>query len=108
MIDERDCELYIRSDFRWYRICYVDIMYVEALSDYIIVRTTDKQYIVHSTMKGIENKLPDDTFVRVHRSFIVNLDHIEYLEDTTLIIKDKTIPVGASFKESFMSRLNFL
>ena len=59
-------------------------------------------------MKGIVNRLPDDDFVRTHRSYIVNLDKIEALEDNSLLIGDKYIPVGASYKEALLNRLNFL
>jgi DNA-binding LytR/AlgR family response regulator len=59
-------------------------------------------------MKGIENRLPENVFVRTHRSFIVNLDKIESLEDNSIVIQQKYIPIGASYKDALMGRLNFL
>lgn len=54
----------------------------------------------------MESKLPDDKFVRVHRSYIVQLDNVKVVEDTTIYINDVSIPVGAMYKENFIKRLN--
>jgi DNA-binding LytR/AlgR family response regulator len=59
-------------------------------------------------MKGLESRLPQDTFIRIHRSYIINLDFIELLEDNSVAIGEKLIPIGASFREALMNRLNFL
>jgi DNA-binding LytR/AlgR family response regulator len=59
-------------------------------------------------MKGIVTRLPEDDFVRTHRSYIVNLDRIEALEDNSIVIGEKYIPIGASYKEALLDRLNFL
>ena len=58
-------------------------------------------------MKGVEKKLPVHRFVRVHRSFIVNIEKIDYIEDLTVHIKVKSIPIGASYKETLYSTMNF-
>ena len=98
----------MRSDAKIVRISFDSILYVEALADYVIIQTADKKHIVHFTMKGIVSRLPDDYFVRTHRSYIVNLDKVEALEDNSILIGDKYIPIGASYKEAFLDRLNFL
>ncbi len=105
---EKRKELYVRSESRLVRIPFNDILYVEALSDYVIIQTDSRKHIVHFTMKGIENRLPENVFVRTHRSFIVNLDKIESLEDNSIVIQQKYIPIGASYKDALMGRLNFL
>ena len=101
-------ELYVRTDSKIVRIPYEKVLFVEALADYVIIQTESKKHIVHFTMKGIVNRLPDDDFVRTHRSYIVNLDKIEALEDNSLLIGEKYIPIGASYKEALLNQLNFL
>lgn len=101
-------EFYVRTDAKIVRITYEKILFVEALADYVIIQTTTKKHIVHFTMKGIANRLPDDEFVRTHRSYIINLNRIEALEDNSLLIGEKYIPIGASYKEALLNRLNFL
>lgn len=101
-------EFFVRTDAKIVRIPYDNILFVEALADYVIIQTENKKHIVHFTMKGIAHRLPEDFFVRTHRSYIVNLDKIEALEDNSILIGEKYIPIGASYKEAFLDRLNFL
>jgi len=102
-------DIYVKADSKIVRISLKDIKFVEALSDYVIIHTVKKKYIVHSTMKGIANRLPVGAFARVHRSFIVNIKQIETIEDmSNIIMPDKIIPIGASYKTDFFNKLNFL
>lgn len=101
-------EFYVRTDAKIVRIPFQKIQFVEALADYVIIQTESKKHIVHFTMKGIVSRLPDDDFVRTHRSYIVNLDKIEALEDNSVVIGEKYIPIGASYKDALLDRLNFL
>ena len=101
-------EFYVRADAKIVRISYEKILFVEALADYVIIQTEAKKHIVHFTMKGIANRLPEEEFVRTHRSYIVNLDKIEALEDNSILIGEKYIPIGASHKEALLDQLNFL
>ncbi len=101
-------EFYVRTDARIVRVPYDSILFVEALADYIIIQTGTKKHIVHYTMKGITERLPGEQFVRTHRSYIINLNKIEGIEDNSLIIGEKYIPIGASYREALFDRLNFL
>jgi len=101
-------EFYVRTDAKIVRIPFQKILFVEALADYVIIQTEAKKHIVHFTMKGIVSRLPEDDFVRTHRSYIVNLDKIEALEDNSILIGEKYIPIGASYKDALLDRLNFL
>jgi DNA-binding LytR/AlgR family response regulator len=105
--DSKD-HFYIKTDSKIVKINFKDLLYIEALADYVIINTTSNKFIVHSTMKSLEQKLPLHDFVRVHRSYIVNVNKIESIEDLSINIDKKIIPIGASYKENFMSRLNFL
>ncbi|WP_045469644.1 LytR/AlgR family response regulator transcription factor [Sporocytophaga myxococcoides] len=102
-------ELYVRSEQRFVKINLADILYIEALADYIMIFTSNNnKYIVHSTMKGFQARLPKENFARVHRSYIVNTDKIEAIENLFILINNKQIPIGASYKDEFMGRLNLL
>ena len=106
--NERQCDIYVKSGSKIIKIDLEDILYVEALADYVIFVTIHGQHIVHYTMKGIEKRLPGSYFVRVHRSYLVNTHKIENMQDLAININGKSIPIGASYKEDLMERLNFL
>jgi len=100
--------IYVKTDSKIVKVNLSEVLYVEALADYVIINTETSKHIVHSTMKGLEQRLPENMFARVHRSYIVNIDRIDSLEDQTVIIKKKIIPIGASYRSNFLKRLNFL
>jgi two-component system LytT family response regulator len=85
-----------------------DILWIEALGDYITINTSAKKYTIHSTMKMLETKLPVDKFIRVHRSFIVSIDSITSIDDNVIVIEKQLIPIGSVYKENLMKRLPFL
>jgi len=90
------------------KVPWKNILWIEALGDYLTVNTFEEKYVVHLTLKVIENKLPHGKFVRVHRSFIVNMDNVGLVEDTTIYINNNPIPVGALYKDSFIKAMNLL
>lgn len=90
------------------KIVLTDIQYIEAMADYISIQTTTKKYTVHSTMKSIERSLPDSDFIRVHNSYIVRLDQISRVEDNSVIIGQKLIPISRARLKPLMDRLNLL
>ena len=103
--DTSSDEIYIRSDSKIKKMNLSEITYVEALADYVMINDENGKNIVHSTMKGMANKLPEDQFVRVHRSFIVNLKKVDSIEDMSVVVGKKIIPIGASFKDSLFSKI---
>ncbi len=98
--------IFIKVDTRFVKLNLDDILYLEANGDYVVFKTANKGYIVHTTMKKINDKLPDNKFIKVHRSYIVNIDKIVDIEDTTLLIDKKIIPVSRSKKDDLMKSLN--
>lgn len=104
----KDDSIFIKVDSRLVKLDKSDIIYIEALRDYVIVHTDNKKYTVFSTMKGIEKNLPNDEFTRVHRSYIIRIDKIQDIEDNTLVIKNKVIPIGPSYKAELMNKLNII
>lgn len=101
-------DLYVNIDRRLIKIDIPSIYLVEAKGDYINVKTEDKNYTVHSTLKKIEDKLPDSLFLKVHRSYIINVDKIIDIEDNSVLIKKDVIPVSRSNRPELMKRLNLL
>lgn len=88
---------------------YLDnVQWIQAMDNYVIIQTNTDQFIIHSTMKDVEMKLPYSKFLRLHRSYIIPLEKITVLDENSVLIGDKTIPIGKSYKDVFMSRLNFL
>ena len=100
--------IFVKSDSQLIRINTKDIQCIEALADYVVINTTREKYIVHSTMKGIENKLSLKEFMRVHRSYIVRLDKIESIDENALVINKKLIPIGGSYKKKLMEQINLV
>ena len=101
-------DLYVNIDRRLIKIDIPSIYLVEAKGDYIQVKTEDKNYTVHSTLKKIEDKLPDSLFLKIHRSYIINIKKIIDIEDNSVLIKKDVIPVSRSNRPELMKRLNLL
>lgn len=85
-----------------------EILWIEALGDYITIHTPEKRYTVHSTLKAIEARLDPEKFLRVHRSYIIAIDTINAIDDNVIAINKQLIPIGAVYKENFKKRLNLL
>jgi two-component system, LytTR family, response regulator LytT len=99
--------LFVKSSFQLVKVIMKDILYVEALKDYVTLHTISGKYIIRSTMKSIQEKLPSEYFVRVHRSFIVRIDKIISIDHTKVILEyNKDVPVGGLYKEEFLKRIN--
>ena len=90
------------------RISIDDILFLEAMGDYVKVHTSQKFHVVHATLKSIEEKLPASKFLRVHRSYIVAINKIEYIQEGTISIGKTTIPVADTHKSNLNKRLNLL
>lgn len=101
-------DLYVNIDRRLIKIDIPSIYLIEAKGDYILIKTEDKNYTVHSTLKKIEDKLPKTLFLKVHRSFVININKIVDIEDNSVLIKKDVIPVSRSNRPELMKRLNLL
>jgi DNA-binding LytR/AlgR family response regulator len=90
------------------RIAIDDIIFLEAMGDYVKVHTPQKFHVVHATLKSIEEKLPSSKFIRVHRSYIVAINKIDYIQEGAISIGKTTIPVADTHKSNLNKRLNLL
>ena len=102
--------IFVKNRSRLMRVKHEDLLFVEALKDYVVVHTREESYTIHSTMKEVERKLSDRRFIRVHRSYIVNLHAIESMKYANITMEgiEKEIPVGGSYKDVLTSRINLL
>lgn len=97
------------SSASFVRIFFDEILYVEAMENYVVIVTEKHKHTIHFTMKAILTKLPNDRFIRVHRSYIVNKDKVEKIKDNMIIIskeEKKSLPLSKSYKEDFMNKIN--
>lgn len=101
-------EFYVNIDRRLIKIEIQSVNVVEAKGDYIHIKTEAKNYIVHSTLKKIEEKLPSHLFLKVHRTYIINTKKIIDIEDNSVLIGKDVIPVSRANRPELMKRLNML
>jgi|TARA_R110000737_G_scaffold206069_2_gene224520 two-component system response regulator LytT len=101
-------DLYINIDKRLIKLKLKEILFIEAKGDYINVTTIYQQYRVHTTLKKIREKLPEKFFFQNHRSFIINFTKIIDIEDNSVLIEKKVIPISRSSRPELMRRLNLL
>jgi DNA-binding LytR/AlgR family response regulator len=98
------------SSSSFIRLFFDDILWIEAMENYVVIATYEEKHTIHFTMKALLDKLPEEKFVRVHRSYIVNKDKIERIDDNMIVFntkeKKKTIPLSKSFKDEFIKNIN--
>lgn len=100
--------IFIRDGNIVRRLEFTDINYAEAMGDYVKLHTPSRFYAVHATLKLVEERLPAAKFTRVHRSYIVAVSKIDSIQDGTLIINGKPVPVADSYRAQVNKRLNIL
>ena len=100
--------IFIKDNGTLKKINMEDILFLEAMGDYVKVHTPQKFHVVHSTLKSIEEKLPEDKFVRVHRSYIVALSKIDYIQEGIIYIAKTAIPIADTYRTTLNKKLNLL
>jgi DNA-binding LytR/AlgR family response regulator len=98
--------IFVKADKKLIKIHFNDIFYIEGLKDYVILHTPTGRVVTLQTMKSLETKLPQDLFMRVHRSYIVNLNNITIIEGNTIQIGKKIIPIGKNYKDALLEMVN--
>jgi DNA-binding LytR/AlgR family response regulator len=99
--------MFVKSDYKQVRVNYSEILYIEGLKDYVKIYTSEKPVITQMSIKAIAGMLPEKGFIRVHRSFIVNLQKIQFVHRMQIRVGNKDIPIGGSYRESFFNTINF-
>lgn len=93
--------LFIKTDLKWVKIAFSDILFVQGLKDYLQIHLENEKLISLGTMQGLLDKLKGDNFMRIHKSYIVNLARIDSIERNRLFIQQHIIPIGATYQGEF-------
>jgi DNA-binding LytR/AlgR family response regulator len=100
--------IFVKSKKRLEKIKIADILWIEAEDIYAIIVTPTGRFVLSQPLKSVEERMPPEQFMRVHRSYVVQLDKIQAIEDHDLVVHGKLIPVGKTFRDRLMSKLAFL
>lgn len=101
--DEKD--MFVKADGKLVRVRLQDILYIEALKEYVRIYTTEGNWVIYQTMQNLEDNLPNELFFRIHRSYIVALRHIKSIEGNTVQVNKMTLPVSRYTKDAFMEKI---
>jgi DNA-binding LytR/AlgR family response regulator len=106
----QDDFIFIKSNSKFIKLNTNNILFIEALKDYVVINTAETRYTIHSTMKEIEQKMGTKDFIRIHRSFIVRLDKIVTIEFPNLHLENdkKPIPIGGSYRDDLNNRIKLI
>lgn len=96
---------FIKADNKLVKLFFDDVLFIEALQNYVAIYTKTRKYITYLTFKSIEEYLPADAFIKTHKSFIVSAQKIDNIEGNDILIKDHHIPISRSIKEEVMDKL---
>jgi DNA-binding LytR/AlgR family response regulator len=98
--------MFVKCDQKLIKIRFNDIDYIEGMKDYVKIFTNDRMIVTLHTMKFFENNLPSHIFIRIHKSYIVNVDAIKTISGNELEINQTRIPIGNSFKDNVLKYIN--
>jgi len=98
--------IFVKKQHLYYRIQFGDIQFIKADNVYLEVNTVDKKFLVRSPLKDYLEKLPQRKFYRAHKSYIVNVDHIDAINSKDILINNTLIPISKEFKEFIISAMN--
>jgi len=102
---KNDEYFFIRCADRYEKIPYDELLYVEAMENYVIFHTIHGKFITYLTLKAVESYLPADKFLKVHKSYIIAIPKIESIDGSDIIIKGKSIPISRTLKDEVMNKL---
>jgi DNA-binding LytR/AlgR family response regulator len=105
--DQSD-HIYIKTEGKLIRLANESILYIESMGDYVKFVTADKKYVTHNTIKNLEDRVNKSFFLKVHRSYIINLRKIDDMRENCLFIQGKEIPISKANKSTVLNRLNIL
>lgn len=105
---QQDEFIFIRDSNIVRRLSFDDILYAEAMGDYVKLHTPQKFFAVHTTLKAVEERLPASRFARVHRSYLVSISKIDTIQDGALIIHGKPVPVADAYRAALNKKMNIL
>lgn len=103
-----DDSIFVRSKDKMIKLKISDIQFIEADRNYCTVHSTDKKHVLTMSLGAFEKKVSSPSFVRIHRSYIVNINNIDSINENYVFIKKNTLPMSKSYKQSVQDRLNLI
>jgi len=100
--------IFVRSNSLLTKIKLNEIIYVQAFGDYVNIFSATMRYTVHCTLKSLEEQLPVNKFYRLHRSYLIAIDHVDHVEENSAYMGKHALPIGEQFKKGLRSKLNFI
>lgn len=108
--NNKDSYFFVKADKKMVKINHADILYIEGLKDYVIIKLAKTRLVTLQTMKSLEDKLPSEIFKRIHRSYIVNLDKLEAIVGNTVEVREGEqqikLPIGKNYKDELITLIN--
>ncbi|WP_267404583.1 MULTISPECIES: LytTR family DNA-binding domain-containing protein [unclassified Chryseobacterium] len=103
---KEDAHFFVKSSGQQHRINFEDIFYVESIKDYVNIKTSEQEYIVLDTLKSMEQQLPESSFARIHKSFIINLNQIKNVSTKKVtLVSEQEIPIGESYRMNLLTKI---
>ena len=96
---------FVRCDRKFEKVYFREVSYVEGLQNYIIIHVGDRKLITYMTMMGLENQLPKDQFLKVHKSFVISIRHVKAIEGDEIIIENSRIPISRTLREQVLNQI---
>lgn len=106
--ENHDDHIYIKTDGKLVRLNNADILYIESMGDYVKFVVADKKYVTHNTIKNLEEKVNPLIFMKIHRSYIVNIRKVDNIHDNLLFINGIELPISKAHKADVLRRLNVI
>ena len=103
--EENEGHIIIKADKKFHKVLFNEICYIESMDDFIRIHTSGQKFDCYERLVGMEKKLLPGKFLRIHRSYIVNLDKIDSFMNTSVQIGDKVLVIGKKYRETVLSKL---
>ena len=97
--------IFVKTEYKIQKINLADILFLEGLRDYVAIHTTSGKILTLQSMRSFQEQLPESNFMRVHKSYLVAIDKIQFIERNRIVINEHYIPVGETYQEVFQQRL---
>ncbi len=97
---------FAKADYKIVKVKYDDILYIEGMKEYVRIQTKEKKIIIYQSMQKLIELLPSNRFVRIHKSHIINIDKIDSIDNSVVIINNEVLGIGRSYRADFMDKIN--
>lgn len=98
--------IFVKTEYKIQKIDLADILYLEGLRDYVAIHTTQGKILTLQSIRSFQEQLPESNFIRVHKSYLIALDKIQFIERNRIVIREQYIPIGETYQEQFQLKLN--